>query len=104
MRRALLVCHGRVAVWFVVTAFMRSNARPAEAGHYEHQPRIPNVDDYYSRTRFRFHLGMTTPTSDVPLGTHWQLSRDSVVTAGASSSMSSSSSVAGLQLFPPCAT
>ena len=46
-----------------------------------------------SFTSLRFHLGIITSRSFVPFGTHWQLRRDSVVTPGASSSMSSSSSV-----------
>src|SRR5262245_36586283 len=47
---------------------------------------------------------MTTTRSTVPFGTHWQLSRDWGVRAGASSSMSSSSSVAFEQEESPCST
>jgi hypothetical protein len=53
---------------------------------------------------FLFHAGMVTLTSAVPFGTHWQLSRDSGVTARAVSSISSSLSVAAGQVVSPSVT
>ena len=61
-------------------------------------------DQWSSFARFLFHRGIRTTRSCVPFGTHWQLSRDSGCTSRAVSSMSSSFSVAGVQLFSPCRT
>src|SRR5437763_1908055 len=58
-----------------------------------------------SLTMLRFQAGISTTSSGtVPLGMHWQASRDSVVTPRAVSTMSSSSSVGSLQDSSPCCT
>ncbi len=57
-----------------------------------------------SFTRFRFQAGISTTTSVLPSGMHWQERRDCSVRPGASSSMSSSSSEDSLQVSSPCLT
>ena len=54
-----------------------------------------------SLTWLRFHFGMTTTTSAVPSGTHWQLSRESGSPPGPCRASSSSSSVAVEHDLPP---
>lgn len=54
-----------------------------------------------SRIRLRLQAGISTSISVVPLGTHWHANLDSMVRPRASSSISCSSSLAGLQLSNP---